>query len=217
MRIIGVSGSPRAGGNTDIILSKALAAAKEEGAEVGLIRISDYRLEPCSACQTCFANKKCVIDDDCEKIYKELLRADGVILGSPSYFQAVTAQMKIFIDRIGFLALARERKDFAGKVGGVIAVARRSGVANTCNQMLTFMTAVRMTIPSGGRVFAIAREKGEVVHDKEGMESARYLGKMMVKIVVMKNMIREEAVEGTRKRKTQRPQSFGGSNGSRKR
>lgn len=206
MRIIGISGSPRAGGNTDIILSEALAAAKEEGAEVSLVRISDYRLEPCSACRACFTSKRCVIDDDCEKIYGEMLKADGVILGSPSYFQAVTAQMKIFIDRIGFLALARGRKDFAGKVGGVIAVARRSGLANTCNQMLTFMTAVRMTIPGGGRAFAIAREKGEVAHDKEGMESARYLGKMMVKVVAMTNPRKDEAATRTRKLKTARAQ-----------
>lgn len=214
MRIIGISGSPRAGGNTDIILSEALAAAKEEGAEVGLIRISDYSLEPCSACQACFTNKKCVIDDDCEKIYQEIHRADGVILGSPSYFQAVSAQMKIFIDRIGFLALARGRKDFAGKVGGVIAVARRSGVSSTCNQMLTFMTAVRMTIPSGGRAFAIARQKGEVTRDKEGMESARYLGKMMVKIAALTNPREDEVATRTGKLKTQRPRTSGGSNRS---
>ena len=213
LRIIGVSGSPRVGGNTDIILSEALAAAKEEGAEVRLIRISDYSLEPCSACQACFTSKKCVIDDDCEKIYQEILRADGVILGSPSYFQAVTAQMKIFIDRIGFLALARERKDFAGKVGGVIAVARRSGVSSTCNQMLTFLTAARMTIPSGGRAFAIARQKGEVTRDKEGMESARYLGKMMVKAVAVTNP-KDEVATQRGKLKTQRPRMSEGSNRS---
>lgn len=183
MRIIGISGSPRVGGNTDMILREALMAAEEEGVEVGLIRICDYRLEPCDACSTCFDTKKCVIGDDCEKLYRELVNADGVILGSPSYFQGVTAQMKIFIDRIGFLALARGRKDFVDKVGGVIAVARRSGVASTCNQMLTFMTAIRMTIPGGGRAFAIAREKGEVMRDREGVESARYMGKMLARAV----------------------------------
>ena len=62
--------------------------------------------------------------------------------------------MKIFIDRIGFLALARGRKDFAEKVGGVIALASRSGVSSTCSQMITFLTAVGMTIPSGGRAFS---------------------------------------------------------------
>jgi multimeric flavodoxin WrbA len=182
--IIGLSGSPRVGGNTDIILEEALAAAKGEGAEVKLIRISDYHVQPCNGCMACFGTKKCLIDDEGETLHQEIVKADGIILGSPSYFQGVTAQMKIFIDRIGFLALARGRKDFAEKVGGVIAVARRSGVSNTCNQMITFLTAVGMTIPSGGRAFAIGREKGEVSKDQEGIDSARHLGKMIVRTKV---------------------------------
>ena len=191
MLIVGVSGSPRVGGNTDMILQEALAAAKEEGADVKLIRISDYNLKPCDACRTCYSTKKCVIDDDGEKVYQELLEADGIILGSPSYFQGVTAQMKIFIDRIGYLAIARERKDFSGKVGGVIAVARRSGMMRTCDQMLTFVTAVRMIVPSGGRAFAIGREKGEVVKDLEGLEGARYLGKTMAKTIRATDKLRK--------------------------
>ena len=192
MRIVGLSGSPRVGGNTDLILEAALDAAKAEGANVKLIRISDYSLSPCSGCMSCFGTKKCVNEDDVEKLYEEIMKADGVIMGSPSYFQGVTAQMKIFIDRVGFLALARGRKDFAEKVGGVIAVARRSGVSSTCNQMLTFMTAVGMTIPSGGRVFAIGREKGEVAKDQEGMDSAKHLGKMMARTIVDINLKKKQ-------------------------
>ncbi len=167
-----------------MILQEALAAAKAEGAEVKLIRISDYRIQPCNGCMGCFSAKKCVIDDDGEKLYKIIMEADGILLGSPSYFQGVTAQMKIFIDRIGFLALARGRKDFAEKVGGVIAVARRSGVSNTCGQMITFLTAVGIAIPSGGRAFSIGREKGDVAKDQEGIDSARHLGKMIVQTKV---------------------------------
>ncbi len=183
MYIVGLSGSPRKGGNTDLILQEALDAAKANGAEVKLFRICEYHLSPCTGCMTCFSTKKCINEDDGENLYQEILKADGVIMGSPSYFQGVTAQMKTFIDRIGFLALARGRKDFAEKVGGVIAVARRSGVSSTCNQMFTFMTAVGMVIPNGGRVFAIAREKGEVTKDQEGMDSARHLGKMMAQTI----------------------------------
>lgn len=180
MRVIGVSGSPRVGGNTDLILNEALQAAKAAGAEVSLIRVYDYKLEPCRACMACFSTGKCVQEDDCPKLFEMLKQADAVILASPSYFQGVTAQMKTFIDRVGFLALARKKTDFAGKVGGVIAVARRSGVSSTCNQMLAFLTAVGISIPSGGRVFAIAREKGEVLNDREGVETARQLGKSIV-------------------------------------
>ena len=183
MYILGISGSPRLGGNTDIIIKEALSAAEEEGAEVELIRLTDYQLKPCNACGTCHDTKNCSIKDDSEKIYKMIVKADGLILGSPSYFQGVTAQMKTFIDRIGFLCLSRGRKDFEGKVGAAIAVARRSGLSSTYNQMVMFLTAVKMIIPSGGRVLSVGREKGDVSRDKEGIDSARYLGKMMAKTI----------------------------------
>jgi len=190
LRVTGISGSPRLDGNTDTILHEALTAAKEDGAEVQLIRLADYRLEPCDACGTCHTTKSCVKEDDWKKLYQEILRSDGVILGSPSYFQGATAQMKTFIDRIGYLSLARGRKDFAGKVGAVIGVARRSGLENVCSQLMNFVTATRMIVPSGGRVVGLAREKGEVLKDQEALDSARYLGKMMVKTI--------EATEGVR-------------------
>lgn len=184
MQILGISGSPRLGGNTEMILKETLSAAAEEGAEVTFISLSDYQLKPCNACGTCFETKKCTIQDDSEKLYQQVVKADGLVLGSPSYFQSVTAQMKTFIDRIGYLNLARGRKDFKGKVGAAIAVARRSGLASTWSQMNMFLTATRMIVPSGGRVFAVGRGKGEVAKDKEGVETARYLGKMMVKTIV---------------------------------
>jgi multimeric flavodoxin WrbA len=178
--IVGLSGSARVGGNTDLVLNEALAAAKAEGAEVNMIRVSDYRLLPCIGCTTCFDSKKCVQKDDGELLYQEISKADGIIMASPSYFQGVTGQMKIFIDRVGFLSLARGNKDFAEKVGGVIGVTRRSGVSSTCCQMIIFLTALGIIIPSGGRVYAIGRDKGDVAGDKEGMETARHLGRMMV-------------------------------------
>lgn len=184
MQILGISGSPRRGGNTEIIINEALHAANTEGAQITFIRLSDYQLTPCTACRTCFKTKQCTIPDDAEKLYQQILNADGLIIGSPSYFQGITAQMKTFIDRIGYLHIARGRKDFEGKVGAAIAVARRSGLASTWSQMSMFLTACRMIISSGGRVFAVGRLKGEVTNDTEGVETARYLGRMMVKTII---------------------------------
>jgi multimeric flavodoxin WrbA len=183
MQILGISGSPRRGGNTEIIINEALNVATAEGADVALIRLSDYQLTPCTACGTCFDTKQCTIQDDAETLYQQILNADGVILGSPSYFQGITAQMKTFIDRIGYLHIARGRKDFEGKVGAAIAVARRSGLAATWSQMSMFLTASRMMICSGGRVFAVGRLKGEVTNDAEGVETARHLGRTMAKTI----------------------------------
>lgn len=184
MQILGISGSPRRGGNTEIIINEALRAAAAEGAEVTFLCLSDYQLTPCTACRTCFDTKQCTIQDDVETLYQKILDADGVILGSPSYFQGLTAQMKTFIDRIGYLHIARGRKDFEGKVGAAIAIARRTGLAATWSQMSMFLMACRMTISSGGRVFAVARLKGEVMDDTEGIETARYLGKMMANTII---------------------------------
>jgi multimeric flavodoxin WrbA len=184
MHILGINGSPRKGGNTEIIINEALSAAAVEGAEVAFIRLSDYQLTPCNACGTCFETKQCTIQDDAETLYQQIINTDGLILGSPSYFQGITAQMKTFIDRIGYLHIARGRKDFEGKVGAAIAVARRSGLASTWSQMSMFLTACRMIISSGGRVFAVGRVKGEVTNDTEGVETARHLGRMMVKTII---------------------------------
>ena len=184
MQILGISGSPRRGGNTEIIIHEALRTAEAEGAEVAFICLSDYQLTPCTACRTCFETKQCTIQDEAETLYQHILNVDGLILGSPSYFQGITAQMKTFIDRIGYLHIARGRTDFEGKVGAAIAVARRSGLAATWSQMSMFLTACRMIISSGGRVFAVGRLKGEVTDDTEGIETARHLGRMMARTII---------------------------------
>jgi len=189
-RILGISGSPRVGGNTDWVVQESLNAASEEGATVKLLRICDCDLRPCDACQACFGTGRCAIGDDAEKVYQAIMDAEGVILASPVYFQGVTAQMKIFIDRVGYLHNARGRKDFEGKVGGVVVVARRSGLEAACSQMLMFLTAARMVIPSGGRAFVVAREKGDAMRDDEGVESVRYLGKMMARTIEVSQGLR---------------------------
>ncbi len=177
------------GGNTDWIVQEALNAASGNGATVKLLRICDHDLRPCDACQTCRDIGQCAITDDGDKLYQAVKDADGVILGSPVYFQGVTAQMKTFIDRVGYLHNARGRKDFEGKVGGAIAVARRSGFEAACSQMLMFISAARMIIPSGGRVFAVAREKGEVARDEEGVDSAKYLGRMIARTIEISQVL----------------------------
>jgi len=90
------------------------------------------------------------------------------------------------------LCLARGRRDFYEKVGAVIGVASRSGFTTVCSGMMNFVLATRMIISSGGRVFVVAREKGEVMKDQEALEMARALGKNMVKTIgateILRNM-----------------------------
>jgi multimeric flavodoxin WrbA len=110
-----------------------------------------------------------------------MAEADGVIVGSQVYFWNINAQTKTFIDRVGFLHNARERKPFRNKVGGAIAVAGRAGLANALSQILLFLAGARMII-APPFVMAAAREKGDAIRDEMRIEQARELGKSMAQI-----------------------------------
>jgi len=181
VKLLGIVGSPREGGNTEIMMRAALKAGEQEGAETELIHLTDLNLKPCDGCRTCFETKNCVIKDDVENIFEKMVKADGIIVGSPVYFYNINAQTKTFIDRVGYLHLARGRKAFRNKVGGAIAVAGRSGLANALSQILLFLTASRM-ITAAPVVMALAPSKGDATKDARGIEDARELGKSMVQI-----------------------------------
>lgn len=115
---------------------------------------------------------------------------DGVIIGSPVYFQSVNAQTKVFIDRIGFLHIARGRRIFRNKVGGAVVVARRSGLASALSQILMFFMSARMIMASPA-VMSLAREKGEAAKDAEAIANAMELGKTMAQIAKATAFLRE--------------------------
>ena len=105
-KIYAVNGSPRKNGNTAQLLQKALKGAASVGAEVKLIQLADLNF---SGCRSCFACKKlenpapgCVLKDDLAEILKELLQADGIIMGSPIYFGAETGLYRNFLERLFF-------------------------------------------------------------------------------------------------------------------
>jgi len=99
MKVLGIFGSPRRGGNTDLLLEEALKGVQEEGAKVERCFLSDMTITPCKECHGCDQTGKCVILDDMQKIYPKLLEADVIILASPIFFYGVTAWAKALIDR----------------------------------------------------------------------------------------------------------------------
>jgi multimeric flavodoxin WrbA len=100
MKIIGFSASPRKEGNTAWIINKILEGAKEQGAETQSFYSSDLDIKPCTGCLACVQGDKCVINDDMQQLYDALDQADALILGSPVYMGQMTAQAKIFTDRL---------------------------------------------------------------------------------------------------------------------
>jgi multimeric flavodoxin WrbA len=189
VNILGIIGSPRKDGNTEILMKKALKASEAKGADIEYLRLSDFNLEPCNGCRVCFDTKNCIIEDDVELIFNRIERSDGIILGSPVYFYNVNAQTKTFIDRVGYLHIARERKAFKNKVGGAIAVAGRSGIMQTLSQIFLFFSSAQMIIVPPA-VRALASRKGDAEKDTRGIESARQLGRSIVRIAEAMNQFR---------------------------
>lgn len=99
MRVLGVLGSPRIGGNSDILLEQALSGAREMGAKVEKIILSRKKISGCLDCTKCNETGVCIIKDDMPAIHRKILEADAIIHSVPLYFWAMTAQMKAYLDR----------------------------------------------------------------------------------------------------------------------
>jgi multimeric flavodoxin WrbA len=100
MKIIGLSASPRKEGNTAWAINKILEGAKEQGAETQVWYSSDLDIKPCKGCLGCVKSDRCVINDDMQQLYDALDQADALVLGSPVYMGQMSAQAKIFNDRL---------------------------------------------------------------------------------------------------------------------
>ncbi|MFQ6077579.1 MAG: flavodoxin family protein [Thermodesulfobacteriota bacterium] len=99
MKILGICGSPRRGGNTDGLLKEALRGAEEGGAEVEEIILRDKTISPCLEIYGCKEDGRCVIEDDFQEVAEKMIRADAFILASPIFFYTVSAHTKMFMDR----------------------------------------------------------------------------------------------------------------------
>jgi len=182
MYAIAVNGSPRTGGNTEILLQETLSQLEECGWKTDLVKVGGTAIRGCLACYKCFENKdnECIIKNDgFNEVFSKLLKADAMILGSPTYFAAVSADLKALIERAGFVAYANDCA-FTGKIGAAVVAVRRGGATHVFDSINHMFQMSRMIIP--GSTYwnmGIGREKGEVKDDKEGIANMRHLGKVI--------------------------------------
>ncbi len=99
IRILGILGSPRKGGNTDFLLGKVISRLKKSGFNANLLRLAELDIRPCNACNKCYKTGRCVIRDDVDRVFKEIKLSDVIIVASPVFFLGVSAHTKILIDR----------------------------------------------------------------------------------------------------------------------
>ena len=177
VKIIGIVGSPRRGGNTELLVIEALKSAEKEGVETELILLAGKDIKPCDGCRICRDTGECHITDDLRPIFQKMLEADGIILASPVYVGSATSQIKALVDRVVYWAGSKE-KPFENKVGGPIVVARRAGQNFTFAQLLYFFFITGMIIPGTSYwTVAFGRERGEATKDAEGIKTVKNFGK----------------------------------------
>lgn len=186
MKVIAFNGSPRKNGNTAKALRIALDEIESEGIEVELVQMGSCDVRGCRACGSCGKSKdeRCVIEDDELNDWIQMIKpADGVIIGSPTYFGDMTSQTKAFIDRVGYVA-RQNGGMLRRKAGAAVAVNRRAGSLTVFDNINHFFLIAEMVVP-GASYWNVctALKPGEVEQDDEGVRTMRSLGKNMAWLV----------------------------------
>jgi multimeric flavodoxin WrbA len=177
MEAIAICGSPREGANTETLLKKCLSTLESGGIAGELVRLGEYKIDPCNACRKCFKHRdnKCVLDDDFHKVFAKMLEADIIIVGSPVYYGSATPETMALLDRAGYVARANGDL-FSRKLGGPVAVARRAGQNFTYAQLMFWFMINGMVVP-GSTYWNIGfgGDVGKVNEDTEAIELAKKL------------------------------------------
>lgn len=182
MHVVAFNGSMRVKGNTEILLRTVLSELEGEGISTELIPLAGQNISGCRACYQCheMKNGRCVIADDPINDYIVKMRAaDGIILGSPTYFSDITAAMKAFIERTGMVSRSAEGL-FARKVGAGVVAVRRAGAMHAFNSLnLFFLISQMIVVGSSYWNIGIGRQPGDVEKDAEGIQTMKTLGRNM--------------------------------------
>ena len=189
--ILGISGSPRRNGNTEILVKAALEPFIVEGHSVQSFFLSERKVSPCQACEKCAQEGICAVKDDLQWLLEKMNICDALIIGSPVYMRNITAQLKAVFDR---LHCVFQRQPFKGKVGGAIAVggAPANAQGTVLNIIYSFLLSFGIyCVPSVvNGVSVVAAQKGEVRSQTKSLQEVKVLGENI--LTVLKSLNRAE-------------------------
>jgi multimeric flavodoxin WrbA len=187
--VLGIAGSPRRGGNTDLLLQEAINGAASKGAEAKIIIISEMNVAPCRHCDGCLETGQCVVKDDMESVHQLLRQVDRLILASPIFFMGLTAQTKAMVDRCQSLWVLKYvlRLPVATNSGGERKGAFISvGGGKTSNLFQPAIATVKSLFKtlevtySGELLFSGIEEKGAIAQHPTALSQAFSLGQKLV-------------------------------------
>lgn len=180
MNVLGISGTPRKGGNSEWLLKAALEPFAEAGWDVKQILLSEKKIEMCVGCETCVERQACFIKDDMDEILEAFEWCNAIIISSPAYWRNVPAQLKAVFDR----SYAAKNHPLKGKLGGAMAVGRGTGggqaiVLNVINNF--YLSSGALCVPGElNGVTAAADKPGDILSQPRRLEQARILGRNMI-------------------------------------
>jgi len=182
MYVAAFNGSARKGGNTAILLTTVMEELASEGIATELVELAGHPVTGCTACRRCFEreDKRCSVEGDIvNACVEKMIRADGILLGSPVYVADLTAAMKALMERSGYVAKANGDL-FKRKVGAAVVSVRRAGAMHAFDSINHFFTIAQMIVPGASYWnIGIGRDPGEVENDAEGLTTMRVLGQNM--------------------------------------
>ncbi|MEJ2685341.1 MAG: flavodoxin family protein [Candidatus Sulfobium sp.] len=181
MKVVAFNGSPRKEGNTYHSIRIVLKELEKEGIETEIVQLGGADIKGCRACYKCFEkkNSRCFQKDDLNGFVEKMIEADGIIIGSPTYFSNVSTEVKALIDRAGLVARAN---DFLlkRKVGAAVVAERRAGGTHVYSSINFFFGIGQMNIAGASYWnLGIGRNPGDVLKDEEGVATFENLGQNM--------------------------------------
>jgi len=178
LKILGLVGSYRKYGNTEVLVREALMSASEMGAEVELLRLTDLTIKPCKGCMACvFKNAECRIEDDANFFFSKLFEADGIILGSPIYIFGPVGIIKMIQDR--FLQISTRLEKLRNKVGAIIAIGGAPGAEGTIMPGLASFFMF-LGIPIVDQMLVYSHGPGEILLHEDAVQKANRIGRELV-------------------------------------
>ncbi len=135
MKVIGFVGSPRKDGNTSTIVNEVLKGAKTKGAEIKTYYLNEMNIKPCQSCYFCRNNPVCCIKDDMQQIYVDIKESEALVIGSPIYMFQISAQTKIFLDRL-FAIMSNDYKGKLGEKKAVMVYTQETSEADFYNEYI---------------------------------------------------------------------------------
>jgi len=188
LKVLGLAGSPRRHGNTELLLDQVLAGAASKGALIEKVVLSTLTMGPCDECEACYETGRCIVQDDYQLLYPKLIKAERVVLAAPIFFMGLPAQAKAFIDRCQcFWARKYVLEDplpptdtGAQRQGYLVSTAGGPKTSFQCaaRSMKAFLDALDGTY-GGELTFRGVDEKAAILNHPSALEEALALGKKL--------------------------------------